>query len=176
MEPKSGSVKAPKLLVLPERPFRGQIAAPRTVDRADVLTTLGDISPLPPALPPLLEIPEKMFMSGGPSLPVSFSSTDQSTISSVAGSLIIGYAMPKEFPDYGIHLSAKGSSTFCTLVDRWRGIIVAGAVKNLQSEQGMWERFADAVRDAVERADELKDDGKQFRFVVSKDGLMSTIE
>jgi hypothetical protein len=148
----------------------------RAVSREECLNALGNVAPVPKDLVPLLDIPEKLYhVDSGLGGSTSFSSQPDRNVAAVTGSLLLGLDFPKELPDYGIHISSRGSNVFCTLVDRRRKIIICEDVRNMFAKQGSWDFFTYGLKEVLARAAELESRGEKFSFVISKDSVIRTI-
>jgi hypothetical protein len=123
----------------------------------------------------LFAVPETIFVTREPGGFTTFSSEPEKNIASVFGSLLLGRDLPPDLPGYGIHVSSKGGSVFCVLLDRSRRIIVFEAVKEGYSDSGSWEAFSDSVERAVSKAEFLEESGQKFSFVISREGALRMI-
>ena len=131
-------------------------------------------APMGEGLKALLEMPPKLY-SVGAEPGKSFSSNPAKSVERLAGHLLHDLSFPEDLPDFGIHLTQKGSNAFCVLFDRSRKVIVCQDVQNMFVEHGSWLSFENALRDALSAADSLRADGKDFSFVISRDGLIRII-
>ena len=122
----------------------------------------------------LLEMPPRMFSVGMEHGP-SFSSNPGKTIMRLTGHILNDMEFPSVLPSYGIDLGSKGGNLFCVLIDRSRRIIVCQSVRSMYADKGSWAAFENAVRDALHAADSNRSEGKDFAFVISRDGLVRTI-
>jgi hypothetical protein len=161
------------------RGFRAQSALAEKVgdvSRESCLATLSSFAPMGKEIEALLNVPESLYSVGGED-ETSFSSVESDTgAARAASSLLRGFPFPSSLPDYGIHISNVGSSVFCTLVDRARKVIVTSEIRNLESEEGSWERFGLALKDAVSAAESYTKAKTPFDFVVNKEGVIRTVK
>ena len=136
------------------------------------LHLLKKIGPLGEGIAKAIKVPEKIFQIGDGK---SFSSDENLDINPVIQSVNFDYSFPEQVPDYGIEVYAQGSSTYCTMVDSSRKVIVTADVKGLYGEEGEWETFAGRINDAVVRAENMAAEGKQFRFIVNNNGKFKIV-
>ncbi len=143
------------------------------VPKGEVLDMMKNLASAPKELAEAFAMPDTLFLVGdSPSL----SSDTSKGIASVFGSLMAGQALPNELPEYGIHISAHGSSLFCTLLDRKRKIIVCDSISGMYSGDASWGSFIRSVRDALSAVKEYKSGGEAFDFVVNKESNIRTIQ
>ncbi len=153
---------------------KGVIAdrAARLIDRDGVVELLNSIVPVPAGFAELLNIPERMYIvERGPSL----SSDPSRDAGRVVASLVFHTPFPQKTPDFGIVISSRGSSVFCTLVDRSRKIIVMDSISSLYSEKGSWSSFKASVADALDAKRRLEASGAKFDFLVNSENSINTV-
>jgi hypothetical protein len=159
-----------------DRKFRGGgVMAEESlkVAKGEVLDMMKTLASAPKELAEVFAMPDSLFLVGdSPSL----SSDTSKGIARVFGSLMTGQALPIDVPEYGIHISAHGSSLFCTLLDRKRKIIVCDSISGMQSENASWDSFIRSVRGALAAAKERQKSGEAFDFVVNKENSIRTIQ
>src|SRR4030095_5627420 len=150
------------------RGFRGKGPdEPVSVSSRGCLERLSELAPLSPALEKLLRIPEGLFISGERGF-TTLSSDEQKTVARAFGSLVLGQELPKDLPDYGIHISSRGGSVFCMLLDKSRKILVLDTVKSGYVDSGSWESFSSSIEQALSRAESLSSSGQQFSLLINK--------
>lgn len=162
------------------RAFKGHLALAEEkggdVTRETCIAILNTYAPMKKEMEELLAIPQMLF-SVGKEGEASFSSREADTgTARAAAALLHGFPFPSTLPDYGIHISTKGSSVFCTLVDRSRKIVVTAEIRNLQSEEGSWAQFGLAVKDAVSTAESQSASNAKFDFVINKEGIIRSVK
>ncbi|MEW6035944.1 MAG: hypothetical protein AB1529_04995 [Candidatus Micrarchaeota archaeon] len=146
--------------------------APAGMDREGAVALLETVGRIPEDVVSLLELPERLYSVGpGPSI----SSDPSNGIGKVVAYLTFNSSMPMLLPDYGIYISSRGSSTFCTLLDRRRKIIVHDSVGNAFAEGDSWNMFGDSVRAALQAVRRREATGEKFDFIISKESSISTI-
>jgi hypothetical protein len=138
----------------------------------DPLTALKALAPMSDTLAAMLGIPPDIHQRAAS----SFSTDSAKGIEMVPESLFLGLEFPNDIPDYGIVIHSRGSSIFCTLLDKKRKIIVSEAVGNLHSSGGgNWSSFQSSLQSAIARSKALQDEGRKFSFVVEAE-VSSIIE
>jgi hypothetical protein len=131
-------------------------------------------APLDERVRELINAPESLFRVGG-DLEASFSSDRDIGIGRAAGALLNGLPIPEGLPDFGIHLSERGSSLFATIVDRSRKVIVQAEIGSQYSDSGSWSAFGHALDDALAQSETMTARKSRFGFVVNKGGIISVI-
>ena len=145
----------------------------RERDPESVIFSMETIGPVSNELKSLLALPKTLFTF--PNETLSLSSDRYESTRFVADALASGAKIPTDLPDYGLHVSQRGGNAFCTLVDTARKLIVHHDIQNIYAENGSWEGFQFALKDAVALAKSMKASGTKFDFVVVKDGIPSTV-
>ncbi|MFN7991372.1 MAG: hypothetical protein U0R44_04420 [Candidatus Micrarchaeia archaeon] len=176
MERKGAPHDAENVLAFPARapPLRAPAVGglSKMISRGVCLGLLARIAPIDKELEDMLRMPEKMYMIERSDC---FSSQSDRDISGVVMHLQFGLSMPLDFADYGIDVSGKGSSSFCTFVDRSRKVIVSMPLQTLYGGEASWDDFKDGLRHALSAAKAKEGSGERFDFVLFKDSLISTI-
>ncbi len=174
MEPKRSGMANP---IRPSGRFPAGTLDPaqKTASRDEVVSLLGEFAPLDPSFGAALEIPERLYMIGSRASPVSFTANPSGDPGAVARWLLAGFAKPAQFPDFGIHIGTHGSSLFCTLIDKFKKVIVVEAIGGDYAGKGSWKAFESSFRAALSKAEELGKQGAGFDFVVVKDGVTEVI-
>lgn len=142
----------------------------RQVPSKECLDELRRFGALDKELQAQLKLPKRLYSHGSPERP-SYSSDPAASINPYASSIMQGMdrAPPEGLPEYGIAIASRGSSVFCVLVDRKRGIIVSESVRDPHAPEGSWRPFASALKEALEYGDWLKSQGSGVRFVMRGD-------
>lgn len=142
----------------------------KKISREDCIKALQKVESLSDELLAMMQIPEELhLMPDG-----SFSLNEDETPTLVAHWLLYGDENRSHFPEYGIHISAKGSNSFCTLVDSGRKIIVNATLGNISSSFS-WNKFSRCLEDALRDANSRTAKSEEFNFVVNDNGIMDTI-
>jgi hypothetical protein len=132
---------------------------------------LSPIAPLSQDLINMLDMPEGLkVLSEDPPI---FSSDSQHSAGGIANFFHYGMMWPMAMSDYSLAVSGKGSSVFCTFVDRKRKVIVHTTVNSIYADQGSWAEFERLLKDTLDVAKENTAQGKDFDFVVNNDGVIS---
>ncbi len=142
-----------------------------SVTREECIGGLRRIVPMSDEQANLLGIPARLYRTGES----SFSSDAEKAAAKAAGALMLGSEFPAGLPDYGIHISSRGDNTFCTLVDRKRGVVVFDDIKNMYVSAGSWTGFLDNLAQALRLAESYRRSGRRFEFVIVKEGSVSSI-
>lgn len=160
-----------KVIPFPDRGFskkRG-ITEEKSDHRQQCIEALKALGPMDESLIQMMEIPPQLNAleteSGS-----SFSSDKKRGIENVPDLLYLHADLPKELPDYGILVSSRGSSIFCTLLDTKRKIIVSESVRNLHGSGGDWSGFQSSLQSAIARSKSMQAEGREFRFAVESEG------
>lgn len=122
-----------------------------------MLDWLSGIAPLG-ELAGLLEPPGTLY-----ELENAFSSEIGVSALSLNGYFFSGLPLPKRIPGYSIAITERGSTTYATIVDKKRRIIVNAPVR---ASEGYWENAFICLRSALRAA---KESGKLI--VSSEDGI-----
>ena len=136
------------------------------IPAAGVIRKLGKALPLSGELEAALGLPKIAYSHGK----LSFSSDPAASPDALSESFLEGGKIPEEIPDYGIRVSARGSNSYCTLIDRTRKVIIFESIGNaFVKEGGSWNSFLSSLKKALELAKELEASGKKFDFVLIKE-------
>jgi hypothetical protein len=163
--------REPGVTDLTEWRRRRNMTDANSVTREDCIGQLRRLAPMSDEQAALLGIPPRLYRIGES----SFSSEAGNGIAKAAGALMLGGAFPPGLPDFGMHISSRGSNTFCTLVDRGRGIVVFDDIKNMYAGDGSWSGFLDNLAQAARLAESYRRGGKRFEFVIMKEGSAGTV-
>ena len=157
-----------KVIPFPERGFsRKKIM--EDDQRQQCLEALRALGPMDESLVQMMEIPTQLF-ARGTETGSSFSSEKDRGIEKVPDLLYLQMDLPKDLPEYGILISSRNSSIFCTLLDSKRKILVSESVRNLHGGDGDWSSFKASLHSALARSKAMQSDGQVFRFVVESEG------
>ena len=140
---------------------------PKEVSKEACIALLDDMGPVSKELATLLRIPDKIYMLGGD--PPSFSSQPDKDAARIAGYLLLPTLKPKDAPEYALHIRSRGSNVFCTFVDKKRKIIVHETVNSMYANEGSWEFFERALKEAIATVKEYESQGVKFDFVLNKE-------
>jgi hypothetical protein len=99
----------------------------------------------------------------------SFSSSPEISLSSLVSGIFMTRVVPEKMPEYGIHVFARGSNSFCSLIDTKRKVIVIEAVQNVQTDAGSWFAFSSSLSESLKKAELLKKSKEKFRYVLTAD-------
>ncbi|MEW6035400.1 MAG: hypothetical protein AB1529_02195 [Candidatus Micrarchaeota archaeon] len=155
-----------------EKRFQKMLADPLLRDRATkerLMDTLAEIAGgMPRELEPLLRIPDSLYLKDGVGVQ-SYSSEPRKGIESVASALALGATLPPEedFAEYGIDVRRRGSSIYCTFVDKKRKVVVSEAIRSIHSGSGSWEPFLRMLKDSLETVKALEKERQKFSFVIN---------
>ncbi|MEW6721919.1 MAG: hypothetical protein AB1324_01515 [Candidatus Micrarchaeota archaeon] len=155
-------------------PAGGSMVENPNVTREDCIEFLGRLGPVSDSFLALLQIPERLIFSQGESFR-SFSVPGNKGLQRLASSFALGQPVPRDFPDFGIHVGSVGGNLFCTFVDRWRKVIVYGSVKNAQAGEGSWDMFQKNVEAAIAEVKKQESRGEKFDFVICRGGSMKLL-
>jgi hypothetical protein len=168
-KPKSGGASVSDI---GKKRFERMMADPLLRDRAPkalVMDGLAEIAgEMPRELETLLRIPDSLYMKDEIGVK-SYSSEPRKGIEAVASALALGAELPAEqdFADYGIDVRLRGSSIYCTFVDRKRKVVVSEAIRNINSGSGSWAPFMRMLKDSLETARALEAGKHGFSFVIN---------
>jgi len=152
---------------------RGPVAEKKVdkISKEECLAALKSIAPLNGRLKELMGLPDQLYRLSES----SFSSKPDETAELVANHLLYGDAHQDTFPNYGIHISSKGTNSFCTLVDKKRKIVVHANVNNAFSSGGSWDKFQTGLMRTLAAVKKLEENNQDFRFVVSDQTMLTRI-
>jgi hypothetical protein len=146
-----------------------------TISREECLNLLRRIGTISDKDAGLLNIPEKVYLIEGPagSMP-SISSDPEKGAAKVAGCILMDLPLPPDQPDFGIHFTSRGSSLYCTIVDKKRKVVVSEVISDGYTRRVDWGDFIYSLQDAVVGAEEKSMSGEKFDFVVVKESIPKT--
>jgi len=123
----------------------------------------------------LLKPPKTLYSHIDGQSAFSASSDKTLAVNHVLHDLLNFQPLPKEIPDYGVAVGWEGNNQFCTFLDKSRKIIIIETIRSAFSEKGDWKTFLSNLKDALNQAAKLKKSGKHYDFVISQDGLITSV-
>jgi hypothetical protein len=168
-----------------DRSFQGHekdppaLAASTPLLAATVIPSIARFGPLDESskkdMNSLLKLPKSLYLHIDGQSAFSASSDKTLAVNHVLHDLLNFQPLPKDIPDYGIAVGWVGGNQFCTVVDKSRKIIVVETIRSAFSEKGDWTSFLSNLKDALNEARKLGKGGKHYDFVISQDGLITSI-
>lgn len=161
------------------RDFRGSDVVveekqPEKANKEKCIALLDAIGPVSEELATLLQMPDKLYLLG--SYPPAFSSDPEKGAGTLANYLLYSAVKPIRISDYALHLGSRGSTDFCTFVDKKRKIIVHEVVTTMYAETGSWDDFTDSLKKAIATVKDYESKGVKFDFVLVNNSRASAVE